>query len=467
MPASSFVSRRSIAVAALAALLGCAGAAGFAQPASLGLSGDLPVERLPENQDLRLELWERFLAAPRDRALAFPAEERRNPWSEWRISLERSEGAFYAAFSPRRDGGYPLFGQGSWIVKRSLADGSFMQAKIYLRSEQDSFARIYPQGERTRMDVVAYGAVLYRNVNLPLSMEQVLRSPFSKILSLSADQVDWGLFSPDPALYAETRSLVASIRAGLPGLRYADDGAIDADGRAVYIATLLPQGAEAGLNCSGFVKWIADGVLYPIAGSYLEVDALRRRMVDWRGSSFTLKFEESHDPFFGLDWSRALARELWSAFYPSRRDESPLAHDVDEAPFTLIVGPNAAAGTRARAADAGQNYLPYPVNFEDAGYDLRGLTAMLYVLALREPGRWYLAALNARMVNPPRLRRYFHIAALFPYFDTDGSFRVAAFESAAETSLGRIVGSPSYEFTKLIRMPSSARFMPPFLPAPF
>jgi len=453
--------------AALATLFACAAASAYAQPAPLGLVGDLPIERLPENHDLRLELWERFVAAPRDRALVFQAEERRNPWSDWRVSLERTEGAFYAAFSPRREGSYPLYGQGSWIIKRSLVDGSFMQAKVYLRSEQDSFARIYPHGERTRMDIVVYGAVLYRNVNLPLSMEQVLRSPFSTIRRLSADQVDWGLFSPDPALYAETRSLAASIRAGLPGLRYADDGAIDADGRAVFIASLLPQGAEAGLNCSGFVKWIADGTLYPIAGSYLEVDALRRRMVDWRGSSFTLKFEESHDPFFGLDWSRALARELWAAFYPSRRDPSPLAHDVDESPFTLIVGPSAAAGTRARAADAGSNYLPYPINFEDAGYDLRGLTAMLYVLAIREPGRWYLAALNARMQSPPRLRRYFHIAALFPYFDADGSFRVAVFESAAETSLARIVNSPSYEFTKLIRMPSSARFRPPFLPAPF
>ncbi|HAE22878.1 MAG TPA: hypothetical protein DCG47_11215, partial [Spirochaetaceae bacterium] len=74
-----------------------------------------------------------------------------------------------------------------------------------------------------------------------------------------------------------------------------------------------------------------------------------------------------------------------------------------------------------------------------------------------------LAQFNARTINPPRLRSYFHIAALFPYFDDEGAFKVAVFESAAETSLDRILRAQNYEFVKLVRMPVSPRFNPPAL----
>ncbi|MBN2874134.1 MAG: hypothetical protein JXM71_03475, partial [Spirochaetales bacterium] len=148
----------------------------------------------------------------------------------------------------------------------------------------------------------------------------------------------------------------------------------------------------------------------------------------------------------------------WSALYPSSLEESPLANDVSETPFALRV-------KDAEPVNGGSSYEAFADNFEDAGIDIRGLKATLFVLAAREPGRFYLAQFNARDKNPPRLRRYFHIAALFPYFDDQGVFRVRVFESAAETSLDRILADRDYEFVKLVRMPSSPRFEPPVLAA--
>ncbi len=449
------LTRRGLSGIALLA----AAALGVAAPqaaAAQSAGGDAGIERIAESHDLRIALWDSLIIAPKDKALAFKPAERDNPWTRWRVSVDKSASSFYLLFNPAKGASFPVYAQGSWIIKRSQRDGGLEQAKIFLRSDPNTFARIYPFGERSRMDIVAYGGVLYREVLLPLSLEDILRSPFSRVRELTARVVDWSLFSPDPALYAEQRQLAAQIRARLPGLRYSDDGAIDSDGRAVYISSLLPQAAEAGLNCSGFVKWIVDGMIEPLSGRYLSVDTLRERMLDWRGSSFTIKFEETLDPFFGLDWSRALARELWSVMYPSRKEESPLAHDVRDAPFSLITN-------NSNPINGGSSYTAYPDNFEDAGFDLRGLKAMLFVLATREPGRFYLAQFNARTINPPRLRSYFHIAAIFPYFDDDGSFKVAVFESAAETSLDRILKAQNYEFVKLVRMPVSPRFNPPAL----
>lgn len=447
-----------------------------AQSAFPPLAGDSPLSSAPDSADIRARLWTSVIAAQPGTVMALRARVETNPWGTWRISMDRGADAFYVSIIPARATStatstratgssttgdpagaatitYPQYAQGTWIIKRSSATGDFIQAKIFLRSDPGTFARIYPFGGRSRMDIVAYSGVLYREVILPLSFEDSLRSPLSRIMKLTADVVDWSLFSPDPALHMETRALAASIRQWLPGLRYGDDGALDADGRPVYIASLLPQGPSPGLNCSGFVKWITDGILHPLTGSWLSVVSIKERMTDWRGTSFTEKFEETHDPFFGLDWSRALAKEAWQVMYPGRTEDSPLAHDVSDPPFALIVNDN-------NPVNGGSIYRSFTDNFNDAGIEVAGLKAALFLLASREPGRFYLAQFNARDPNPPRLRRYFHIAALFPYFDTDGIFQVAVFESAEETSLDRIMRSTLYEYVKLVRMPASARFEP-------
>ncbi|MBU0926853.1 MAG: hypothetical protein KKA67_03835 [Spirochaetes bacterium] len=434
------------------ALLLSIGAVASAQGAWPPLGGDRPVASIAESSDIRKRLWEPLLSAQRSVAKAYKASEQRNAWGSWSVSVETRAGAFYVVVSPERGGAFPAYAQGSWIVKRSDSDGSFLQAKIMLRSDPGTFARVYPDGSRSRIDVVAYGGVLYREVPVPLPFEELVVSPFSRIRALTSDVIAWDLFSPDPGLYRDLVGLAEAVRERLPGLRYADDGAIDADGRSVYIATLAGQASPAGLNCSGFVKWLVDGMLRPMTGSYLSVSGLRDRMIGWRGSSFTSGFEESLDPFFGLDWSRALAKAAWSTFYPSLTDESPISNDVDDAPFAL----------RVRDSDpvnGGSAYEAFSDNFDDAGIDVRGLKATLFLLASREPGRFYLAQFNAREKDPPRLRRYYHIAALFPYFDDEGVFRVAVFESAAETSL-EAVGRRGYEFVKLVRMPAAARFEP-------
>lgn len=428
-----------------------------AQAAWPPLPGDLPIEKSAESADIRARTWDSLLGAGREQALSYERRVESNAWGRWSVYVDRSEsgakGAFYTVFSPERNGGWPQYAQGSWIVKRSRADGSFIQAKVFLRSDAGTFARVYPFGSRSLIDIVAYGGVLYREVIIPMPFETILRSPFARVRELTADVIDWSLFSPQPALYGDALALIRAVRARLPGLRYADDGAIDADGVARRISDLLPQSAPAGLNCSGFAKWLVDGTLAPISGAYLSIDELRRRMTDYRGSSFTEKFEELYDPFFGLDWARSLAKAAWSALYPARLDDSPLAYDVNEPPFALIVA-------NAEPVNGGSAYQVYSDNFDDAGFELRGLKAVLFTLAAREPGRYYLAQFSARDPKPPRLRRYFHLAALFPYFDADGVFRVTVFESAEETSLDRIMADRDYEFVKLVRMPIPGRFSP-------
>ncbi len=419
------------------------------------MGGDRDISKAADSADIRARLWEPVLSVPITEAVTQKERMETNAWGNWKIKYARTKESLYTIIIPQRGGLWADYAQGSWILKRSMKDGSWIQAKVFLRSDPGTFIRLYPFGKRVQMDVVAYNGVLYREIILPMSFDQIVREPLSKLVALSADIVDWSMFSPSPSLFAELRRFIEAVRKELPGLRYAEDGAIDENGTAVSIASLTPQGKNPGLNCSGFLKWMVDGMIYPLSGSYLSIPGLKAHMLEVRGSGFTEPYEELLDPFFGLDWSRALAQAAWSVLYAGIV-ESPVAHDVSAPAFALIAG-------AADPINGGSLYEAYSDNFSDAGIPLRGLKAFLFMLASAEPGRMYFAEFNARDAKGPTLRRYFHVAAILPYFDEQGIFRVTVFESAAETSLERIMGDRNYEFVKLIRMPVLAQFQPPRL----
>jgi hypothetical protein len=108
----------------------------------------------------------------------------------------------------------------------------------------------------------------------------------------------------------------------------------------------------------------------------------------------------------------------------------------------------------------------YPGFLNESGYGIEGLYPLLYTLAIDEPYSFYLAAVNNEIATPssprgtPRLRQYFHIAALVPYFDEFGVFRIVVFESAAETSFNAFRNRYPGHNVNLVKVPVSARFDP-------
>lgn len=418
-------------------------------------AGDLPLESIPENDDLRVRWMAGLIEAPRDRALAFRTRVEDNAAGRWRLESIRGSRAFYIAVVPDRE---VLYGQGAWIIKRDLADGRFVQAKIFLRNDPNTFLRIYPFGDRSKLDLVIYRGVVRHDIVLPVPFRKLLASPLRDIVRWTRDSVDWDLLSPVPGLYGNLRTLVQAVRDRLGGLRYGDDGALDEAGLPVLIAGGIPAG-DPGLNCSGFAKWVVDGMLKPVTGSWLSVEALKERHEDLRGSSFTQPYEEARDPFFGLDWAWNLGRAVSDALYPSRTNRVT-DNDVRIPAFSLVDRGS------AEPANGSQSYEPYPANFEIGGYRVDGLRPLLYVLAIREPGNFYIASFNRRMGQNVALRQYFHEALLFPYFEPGGEFKVAVFESAEETSLDAVLRRYPSEFAHLVRIPALPDFDPPGLPGP-
>jgi len=389
------------------------------------------------------------------------------------FSREWIRGAVAAGENPaaerRATGQFPGWAQGSWILTRRKDTGAGTLIRIYLRSDQYTHIQFRPYDiDKVYMDVMLYGAYFARSVPIAVppspqgttpsanaSFERLYTMQLRDILRLAEGKFPVRYFEPNPAYYRDSRNLVNQVRSKLRDLRFADDGAIDENGNYVLIKNLQSQSAQrAGLNCSGFVKWMIDGILRPVTGNRLTIAALKEPFGQ-RGSSFTELWEESRDVFFGLDWIRNLAAAANSVI------RSPVygvleEFEVRDNYFSLLsVMQNNAVVTNS-----------YPGFMNEAGYGLDGLHPLLYALAVDDPFSFYLAAISNEIAaassptGTPRLRQYYHVAALVPYFDEFGIFRIAVFESAEETQFGAFRGRYPGHFINLVKIPVTSGFNP-------
>jgi hypothetical protein len=343
------------------------------------------------------------------------------------------------------------------MLTRRKDTGAGTLIRVFLRSDQYTYIQFRPlNAEKCLMDAVVYGGYVTRSLPLAVPFERLYTMPLNEVLKLAGNKFPAKYFNPEPIDYQDSRKFISLVRGQLAPLSFSDDGAIDENGNYVFIETLQPHNTP-GLNCSGFAKWLVDGILRPVTGKRLSIPPLKAPFGS-RGSSFTERWEDSRDPYFGLDWIRNLAVAANSTL------RSPGYGDINEFEVhsetfsTVLVNENNTFGLRS-----------YPGFLQDAGYGTEGLHPLLYILAIDEPGKFYLAAVNNEtgpattpdnLKGAPRLRQYFHVAALVPYFDEYGVFRVVVFESAEETSFNAFKTRYPGHNVNLVRIPVTTSFDP-------
>jgi hypothetical protein len=435
---------------------------------------DAPIRRIIDDSSLRIAVKDSWFTEAPGRVLAKRPEIQSLPGGgriqvrtetgsdEFVIVLAREwNGSPETLASVRRQTGssWPGWTQGSWSLTRRKDTGEPLRIRVFLRSDPNVYVQFRPFIEdKCYMDVILYDAYLIDSLPLPAAFERLYTLPVEEILSLAGNRFPRRYFDPDPADYADSEAFMSAVRARLPDLTFRDDGAINRNGDYVFINSLEKQDGRGGLNCSGFAKWVVDGMLRPLSGERLEIPPLKAAYGS-RGSSFTEAWEAARDPFFGLDWIRNLASRAAAAL--RSEDYAALEEfEVRQWPFSEVT-------TRQNRTPAARSY---PGFLKDAGFGMEGLHPLLYTLAVDEPGRIYLAAVNAEMGPPttadnprgrPRMRQYFHIAVLVPYFNRYGNFQVAVFESAEETRFNTFkTRYPEGHYVNLVRIPVTRTFDP-------
>ena len=426
-------------------------------------SQDLPTRKIEDDSSLRISLEASWLKeAPAMVIAKKPELYTLRGGSRIQVRVESSaqnRDEFAIVLAREQNGAYSGWAQGSWVLIRKRDNNpAGSRIRVFLRSDYNTYVQFRPfTDERSYMDVLLYDAYVIRSMPIPIPFDRLCVLPVEEALSAAGKSFPRHYFEVESGLYRDSRAFVAALRARLPELQFADDGAIDENNNYIYIDSLEAQGGQGGLNCSGFAKWVVDGILRPVTGKRLPVTPLKMPFGD-RGSSLTELWEKSRDPYFGLDWCRNLASEAGAVL------RSPSFASLDEIevrdwPFSQLI---------LRQAGSSSIYA-HPGFLGNAGFGVEGLQSLLYTLAINEPGRIYLAAVNKEIAAPvteenprgmPILRQYFHIAVLIPYFTERGNFQIAVFESAEETAFTRFRARYPGQFVNLMRIPIEGSFDP-------
>ena len=433
-------------------------------PGGMLFAQDIPTRNIEDDSSLRISLLDSWFRETPARVLnKRPEYYTLRGGRQIQVRVETSpqnREEFGIVLARERDGAFTGWAQGSWIITRHRDTGEGTRIRIFLRSDFNTYIQFRPlSGERSLMDVVIYDAFVLRSLPIPVPFERLYVLPVEDVLAMAGDRFPRRFFDIEPAMYQDSRAFVSAVRSRLPELVFADDGAIDENGNYVFIDTLQAQDPEGlmGLNCSGFAKWVVDGILRPVTGTRLPISPLKEPFGD-RGSSYTDIWEDLRDPFFGLDWNRNLASAAATVL---RSSGQGILEEIEVRswPFSQLI----------LREPGGSSVMPFQGFSHNAGFSFEGLQALLYALAIDEPGRIYLAAVNNEMGAPvtqenprglPRFRQYFHVAVLVPFFTERGVFQVVLFESVEETSFARFRTRYPGQAVNLVRIPIERAFDP-------
>lgn len=363
-----------------------------------------------------------------------------------KFEVQEMDDRLYLIFKHERENRFPDISPGNMIIRRSRSTGDIDQVKIFLDEIGALVLRIHPRGGRSELSLSLFGTRLYNRIPIFLEINEIIQTDINRILELAGGRIPWEQLSApsDLSEYTAMREILENLRLILPALPDSEDGAMDALGNMVRIETLGLHSLP-GFNCSGFAKFVVDGMYLPLSGGLSDVELLKTRHPEYRGTELSRKFEESRDPYFGLDWTRNLAVAMDAV---SRGAEpSGLEEIIRRRPEAMDV-----------------RNTPYVEYRDDLGYPVDRLVQVMYLQARENPGDFYLGSINGEFGSDPVLWQHFHVVVLFPYFDDSGRFRIAVLERNVESSPESLRRRYPGKYVHLVRITPTEKYILPEIP---
>jgi hypothetical protein len=425
---------------------------------------------IPDSSEIRRDLIESWFEAPLSNVRMNRQELRQNrAGDQFQIRLEESETTFTVFVSPRAelpvdvysDKGksteiqsiYPGDAPGSWVLVRDKRSGSPLRVRYYFAKDSDVYVQFVPSKNNAYADFIIFGGYAVRQVPTGLPFERFYTASFTDLMSWTKNTLPWGYAYPHTNMYHSTLQMINVIRGKLPDLVYAEDAMYDENDEPVYISTgkqrEIPEedADKISLSSAGFLKWIVDGLVNPVAGSSLKREPLLIRTVDYDPLGYQGIMAEKYNTSFALDWTRNIAAAVLSVNTGRKYLYAQSGVDMTEDPFCAEL-----------TAGGVMNTVEY---IKDCGYPAVVLKSLMYVFASEYPGECYLAAvLETDRRTSPEVKVFNQCAILFPYFDTGGKFNCVVFRNGEESTIDDFYRSNSSNFIHLTRMKTSDKFFP-------
>ena len=431
---------------------------------------------IPDSAEVRRQASRDWFEAPLDVVRGLNSEIRSNQvGTQFQIRLEEQQDVFLIIVAPKSqmkvdvyeakgvrsavEDSYNMDSPGSWLLVRSKKDGSPVSVRYYFAKDAGVYGQFRPtqEGWSALADMLIFDNYAARGVPLGVPFSNFYTASFAQIQALTKNNLPWASVEPKTGLYDDSIVMIQTIRSLLDKISYEEDAAYNEEGKPVSVrngqARYVPEDLRKKLTLSspGFVKWICDGIVEPLAGSYLKLKPLVQPTFDVNPTGSKGIMGSNYSTSFSLDWTRNLAAAVLSVRNNKTILYKDSGVDISIEPFAV------------RWTDKGfQNAAGYIAN---TGYRVQYLKPLLYVLATRYPQYFYLAAIRqtAKGKTGNEYSVFNDAAAIFPYFDADGKFKAVVVYDGIEYSLQQFCSSfekSQGAFVHLVRVKASSKFYP-------
>ena len=450
-------------------------ALGFITLAFLAFSLFADYNRLgvPDSAEIRRDIKEQWLVDSLNSIRNNPPENRTNNNGErFQVRLEENDSTFNVFVAPfteinvtvvsdkgsytEKQQVYPGDGMGSWLLIRDKRTEKPLKIRYYFLKNSEVYIQFTPGGSGGKIalaDMILFGNYAARGVPTGVPFEKFYTASLDDVMKITEDKLPWNYVLADYEQYHSTKQMIAVIREKLSNIVDVPDAMYDENGKLVHISSgkefsksEIIEG-KTMLSSAGFVKWIADGIVVPIAGGMLRRTPLLLETVEVKDTGLQGVLSQKYSLFFSLNWVRNLASAVVSVYSGKNYMFNQSGVDVTVNPFASSITDKGVANT---------------VTFvENSGHTVAVLPSLLYVLASTEPGTLYFGAIRGtdRTVSP-EIMAFNECVAFFPYFTEDGAFACSVFMNGREMTLENFCYYYADDFVYLTRVKSSERFFP-------
>lgn len=433
---------------------------------------------IPDSAEIRSGITDAWLEAPVSSLKSKPSELKENSaGTVFQIRMEERMDSIAVIVAPRsfidvdivedgkvsdsvRAAVYPECSPGSWVLYRNKKNGEPQKIRWYFNTDSDVYVQFEESQNRTVAQLVVCGLYAAHSVPVGIEFTRLYSASFADVLRWTKTSLPWEKVSVLTGQYHEIIQMAQVIRENIPLFDYTEDICYDSDGTRKFITTGKkytvpdkdgnpvepPENGRITVGGAGFLKWIADGIVKPLSGSALKLEGLAAPTVLFSELGKNGVISQEWNLTLALDWTRNLASQIYSVRAGKDYVFSECGVDVEENFFSGAVDDSASAKR--------YHYVP------DSGYPPQSLKALLYVLSVRDPGWFYLAAIRQQSSIKPDELVFNGCAALFPYFDDAGKFKCAVFMNGGEVPLEKFISDNSSSFIHLERVRATDYFFP-------
>lgn len=355
---------------------------------------------------------------------------------------------------------YPEGAAGSFVLFRDKASGKSQKIQWYFNPDADVYLEFYENLNKTYADVIVCTSYLARSVPIPVKFNQIFSSSFENVLTWTKNSINWKNLKVISGQYQESLQMIQVIRENLPKMDYAQNACYNENGELYSILTgkkftltdengkeyYPEENGRLTLSGAGFIKWIIDGLVSQYTGQGTNIQEILVPTVEYSATSKNGVLSQEYNLSFALDWCRNLAAKAQSVRLSKNYDFKTGGLDVNQNFFA--------------AENQNGNLVSSAGYLKDTGYSIRKLKSLLYVLAIREPSYFYLAAIKTPSSIKHDEMVFNNCAAIFPYFDDAGHFDCAVFTMNSEISLSDFISTKETSYVHLERVKASNYFKP-------